>query len=83
MKNNYEQSHIIDSTFKVECFQPCSLCNNYFILNVKKDPLHIVIFSCNSDHCHIVDNLGLKKEVELISLDNILDLQPAPASFYS
>lgn len=68
---------------KLNAFSRALYVTTILFLMLKKDPLHIAIFSCNSDHCHIVDNLGLKKEVELISLDNILDLQPAPASFYS
>lgn len=42
---------------------------------------HVAIHLGNSNHCHIAGNLGLKKQLELISLDNILDLQPAPASY--
>ena len=82
MKNNHEHSPFIDSMFKVECFQQCSL-RNYDIILMLKNHLFfcVAIDCCNSHHCHIVGNLGLKKQLELISLDNILNPPHAPASY--
>ena len=74
MKNNHKQSPFIDFMFKVECFQPCSLHNNDIILTLKTDLFFFVaIYSSKSHHYLIVAKLGLKKQLELISIDDMLN----------
>lgn len=74
MKNNHEQSPFIDFMFKAECFQPCSLRNNDIILTLKTRLFFFVaIYSCKSHHCLIVAKLGLKKQLELIPTDDMLN----------